>query len=450
MEVASLASVYDYLAREIFTEEPWLRSFNGASHEAIRQQFREYDRKIISLQRQKIASRINQNTIPPGVRGAKAADYTELALIKKEANKKTRHIPIRQLIKRAGQALIALKPCFMMSPLSVAQYLEPGHIEFDLVVMDEASQVKPEDALGAIARGRQIVIVGDPKQLPPTSFFDKMNFDPDDEDQTIIEESESILEAMLSHCKTRRLRWHYRSRHEDLIKFSNYKFYDADLVVFPSPHSESAEFGVKFRHITKGCFVNQRNVEEAEVIAQAVRNHFQNNPKESLGVVAMSQQQSEQINRSVEELTKQDSLFNEAHKELQKSQPDSHCPEEEAIDTIVEAVELLEESVKDYSISPFKLRRKLADYGKIMILKKYPKTPPENRLLCPRMVDELANVQPTSKWEFDEKIPKWLKENINIEEKDEFLQLVLNIIKGHQATHSGEDESFNEQKICGV
>ena len=674
IDVAFWASIYGYLAKEIFREEQWIKSFNGASHEEVRRQFCEYDRKILELQRQKIASKVNQNTIPPGVRGAKARDYTELALIKKESNKKTRHIPIRQLIKRAGKALVALKPCFMMSPLSVAQYLEPGIIEFDLVVMDEASQIKPEDALGAIARGKQIVIVGDPKQLPPTSFFDKTNFDIEDEDQTIIEESESILEAMLSNCKTRRLRWHYRSRHEDLIKFSNYKFYDGDLVVFPSPHSKSPEFGIKFTHVPKGCFVKQRNVEEAEITAQAVRNHFLSNPKETLGVVAMNQQQSEQIKRSIEELTKQDPLFRKTHeanssnaeplfiknlenvqgderdviyisctygpmepggriaqrfgpingkdgwrrlnvlftrskkrmhvfstmkaediiltgssgrgvvalknflafartghieqavitdkepdsdfeidvmnrlanhgyqckpqvgvagfyidlsvidpempgrylmgvecdgatyhssksardrdrlrqeileglgwtirriwstdwfknpeatlilildelKKLQKqnyripktiekvplsigqdNELDRYRSEEEAIDNIIETIDSVQESIKDYSHSSLGLWEKLHNYHEKVVRDKYPDTPIEKKLLHPLIIDELTKVQPTSKWEFEEKIPKYLKEDIRVEEKREFLQPILDIILLHQGSNPENSE----------
>ena len=124
-------------------------------------------------------------------------------------------------MNKAGEAIQALKPCFMMSPMSVAQFLAPGHLDFDLVVMDEASQMKPEDALGAIARGKQLIIVGDPKQLPPTSFFERTLNDEDiDEERTLIEESESILD-MAQNCyePARRLRWHYRSAHHSLIAF---------------------------------------------------------------------------------------------------------------------------------------------------------------------------------------------------------------------------------------
>jgi very-short-patch-repair endonuclease len=177
--------------------------------------------------------------------------------------------------------------------------------------MDEASQMKPEDALGAIARGRQLVVVGDPKQLPPTTFFDKV-LDDDEADSAAIVASESILDSAMPMFDARRLRWHYRSKHESLIAFSNHAFYDDRLVVFPAPYSASEEFGVKFTRVSRGRFVNRRNVEEARVIAMAVQRHLLHRPDESLGVVAMSAEQRDQIERAVEELSKDDPLFREA------------------------------------------------------------------------------------------------------------------------------------------
>lgn len=208
---------------------------------------------------------------------------------------------------RASGALVALKPCFMMGPMSVAQYLAPGQIEFDLVVMDEASQIKPQDALGAIARGSQLVVVGDPKQLPPTSFFDRVIYD--DEDLTAIEESKSILDATLPMFPARRLRWHYRSQHESLIAFSNHSFYGSDLVLFPSPYKETDNYGIQYSRVQRGCFVNRRNMEEVEIISEAVREHFRDRPEESLGVVAMNAEQRLQIERAIETLAKEDAIF---------------------------------------------------------------------------------------------------------------------------------------------
>jgi len=314
IEQIYIYSVFDILSREIITENKQLAYFSGADQNATRKQFREYDDNLKKLQQEKIAYQVARNSIShtvPGVSSGKVAAYTEMGLINKEINKKTRHVPIRQLVQRASKSLIALKPCFMMGPHSVAQYLAPGLLEFDLVIMDEASQIKPQDALGTIARGKQLVVVGDPKQLPPTSFFDKA-VDNDEEDSTAIEQSESILDVSFPMFNARRLRWHYRSRHESLIAFSNQAFYDSNLVVFPSPSSKSDEFGIKFTHVKSGRFVNQHNIEEAKVIAQAVRNHLLHHSHESLGVVAMSSKQREQVERCVEELSKDDSQFRDA------------------------------------------------------------------------------------------------------------------------------------------
>jgi very-short-patch-repair endonuclease len=314
IEQIYIYSVFDILAREIINENQELAYFSGAEQNATRKQFREYDDKLKKLQQEKIAYQVAQHGISKtvsGVSNGKVASYTEMGLINNEVNKKTRHAPIRQLIRKSSKSLVALKPCFMMGPHSVAQYLAPGQIEFDIVVMDEASQIKPQDALGTIARGKQLVVVGDPKQLPPTSFFDKA-VENDEEDATAIEQSESILDVSFPMFNARRLRWHYRSRHESLIAFSNQEFYDSNLVVFPSPSSKSDQFGIKFTHVKSGRFVNQHNIEEAKVIAEAVRNHLLHRSHESLGVVAMSAKQREQIERCVEELSKDDAQFRDA------------------------------------------------------------------------------------------------------------------------------------------
>lgn len=302
------AGIFDLLAREILREDPALAQFSGHSQEAVQEKFREYDNKLKQLQCEQIAWQVDQAKIPAGNNAALVSQRTEKALLDHESNLKRPRTPMRQLMHRAGKAIVALKPCFMMGPMSVAQYLAPGNIEFDLVVMDEASQIKPQDALGAIARGAQLVVVGDPKQLPPTSFFDRV-IDEMEEDPTSIEESESILDATLTMFPARRLRWHYRSQHESLIAFSNYSFYDNDLVLFPSPYKQAKNYGIQYSRLPNGCFVNRRNMEEARVISEAVREHFRNNPEETLGVVAMSADQRLQIERAIETLAKDDPIF---------------------------------------------------------------------------------------------------------------------------------------------
>jgi len=307
-EDAYKAGIFDLLAREILRDDPELGRFSGHSQKALQDKFREYDNKLKRLQSKQIAWRIDQTDIPLGNSSARVNELTERFLLEHECSKRMRHLPIRQLLQRAGNALAALKPCFMMGPMSVAQYLAPGKVSFDLVVMDEASQIKPQDALGAVARGGQLVVVGDPKQLPPTSFFDRI-IDNGEEDPTGIEESESILDATLPMFPSRRLRWHYRSQHESLIAFSNHSFYESDLVLFPSPHKHTEKYGVQYSRVRRGCFKNRRNKEETKVISEAVREHFRLRPEETLGVVAMNTEQRLQIERAIDTLAKDDPVF---------------------------------------------------------------------------------------------------------------------------------------------
>lgn len=304
-DIVSLVCCHQ-LSKEIFQKHPELVNFTGLEQTAIQQRFREYDNKLLKLQRMKIAHRSSKNRPPVGVATGKVSDYSEVSLIKHEVTKKTKHIAVRSLMKRAGKAILALKPCFMMSPMSVAQYLEPGRFHFDLVVMDEASQIRPEDALGAIARGTKLVVVGDPKQLPPTNFFNKMVDDGTEEEIVGLQDSESILESVMPMFKTRRLRWHYRSKHESLIAFSNKHFYDDDLVIFPSPFKSSPEFGVKLIHVGHGRFASGRNVEEARELVKSVGMHLKSNPHESVGLVAMNAEQRDEIERQLDQLAKDD------------------------------------------------------------------------------------------------------------------------------------------------
>ena len=306
-------SLFQQLSVDILKNKPELVEFSGAEQRTIKDKFCEYDKKIQTLQRQKIAQRASQVSIPKGNASGKVSTYSEASLIQHEASKKTRHISLRSLLKRAGKTITAIKPCFMMSPMSVSQYLKPGEFEFDLVVMDEASQIRPEDALGSVARGKSLVVVGDPKQLPPTSFFDKATDDEFKEDAVALEEAESILDSAIPMFKTRRLRWHYRSRHESLIAFSNFHFYDSDLVIFPSPYSKNPEFGIHYVKVARGRFTQGKNVDEARTIAQEVLRHMSENPEESVGIVAMNAQQQNEIEMHIEQQIKDDALLRQAY-----------------------------------------------------------------------------------------------------------------------------------------
>lgn len=320
-KIVSLA-IYNQLANEILKIKPSLSGFAGIEQTAIQETFKSYDRKLIGLQRKKVAFLSSRKNPPQGVSTGRVSQLTELSLIQQEISKKKRHIAVRSLLKRSGEAIKTLKPCFMMSPMSVAQYLEPGKFVFDLVVMDEASQIRPEDAIGAIARGAKLVVVGDPKQLPPTSFFnasDDAETETDDETVTL-QVTESILETVsaMPSFKKRILKWHYRSRHESLIAFSNKHFYDSKLIVFPSPFKESNEYGVKLHFISRGRFAESgsessgRNVEEAAEVVKAISKHLINNPQESLGIVAMNSKQKDEIEKQLDFLAKNDLALYEA------------------------------------------------------------------------------------------------------------------------------------------
>lgn len=325
-------AIHHHLAQDIFASDPLIRDFAGMTHNAAIQRFRECDKKLLHLQREQIAFHAAQKPVPLGVDSNRSAARTEAALIMHESGKTKRHIAIRNLLDRASAAISALKPCFMMSPLSVAQYLKPGYFQFDVVIMDEASQILPEDAIGAIARSAHkngsAVIVGDPKQLPPTNFFQAAvdgngGDDGDGDDDTVIaQEMESILDTVIPDAtfQTRRLTWHYRSRHESLIAFSNHHFYDSKLILFSSPQAISAELGIRYKKI-EGCFNERCNKEEADAIVEEAADILRQHPEESLGIVAMNNPQQEEIAARFEQMLKDDPLLQKIYDDKAKTTP---------------------------------------------------------------------------------------------------------------------------------
>ncbi|MBK9031821.1 MAG: DUF3320 domain-containing protein [Myxococcales bacterium] len=223
-----------------------------------------------------------------------------------ELKKQRRHKPLRALFREIPNLLPRLKPCVLMSPLSVAQYLDPAVRRFDLVVFDEASQIPTADAVGALARGHSAVVVGDSKQLPPTRFFELCDraaaaattsaADPDDE----LEELESILdECVAARLPELRLTWHYRSRHEDLIAFSNDRYYGGTLDVFPAAAADVPGLGVSLRAIA-GVYdragTRQNRIEAEAVVAEIVaRLTDPDRCGRSIGVVTFSKPQQELV-----------------------------------------------------------------------------------------------------------------------------------------------------------
>jgi very-short-patch-repair endonuclease len=232
----------------------------------------------------------------------------ETAVLFREANKKRRHLPIRQLFAQVPSLLMRLKPCLLMSPLSVSQFLNPELCRFDLVIFDEASQICSEDAVGAIYRGQQLVVCGDNKQLPPTAFFEQgMSDEYEDQDA---KEAFDIFDSILDECAAIGmsigwLRWHYRSRHEDLIAFSNHRFYDNRLVTFPAAAQKHPLLGIEFVHVPDGVYDRggrRDNQREADIVTDLVERHFLTHPNRSLGVAAFSVAQMNAIEDRIEQL----------------------------------------------------------------------------------------------------------------------------------------------------
>lgn len=271
-----------------------VRDFNAKSHESTIEHFRQLDRAMIVATSRVIAARLTK-----GRRAATApsSPQSELGILNRELQKKRRHLPTRRLIEAIPNLLPSLKPCFLMSPLSVAQYLDAKLPPFDLVVFDEASQIPAWDAIGAIARGTEVIIVGDSKQLPPTSFFSTMDDEGDipAEDQPV-EDMESILkECNACGIPAMWLGWHYRSRHESLIAFSNHFYYQNRLHTFPSPAERSGELGVTLRHVADGVYdkggSRTNRIEAARVVDEVVRLLTATESPDSLGIVTFNQAQ---------------------------------------------------------------------------------------------------------------------------------------------------------------
>lgn len=293
------------ILRVLTRECPELARFDGESHQKSVEEFRKLDLERIALAKQILLAEHYERL--PNASSAVGA----VGILNSELERKRGHRPIRQLLRDAGTVVQAIKPVFMMSPLSVAQFIEPGALDFDLLVIDEASQVEPVDAFGAIARSRQMVVVGDSRQLPPTRFFARLTGETSDQDPdaTGMAQAQDI-ESVLGMCCARgmpqmMLRWHYRSRHHSLIAVSNHEFYENRLFIIPSPHANTPELGLQFRHVPEGVFDSGGegvNREEARVIGLAVLDHVREYPNLSLGVAAFSVRQQQAILDEVEQL----------------------------------------------------------------------------------------------------------------------------------------------------
>ena len=287
---AFMATYYKEKAHEIITADPTLKEFDGLMFEQLISRYTQLTSEFQQLTRQALVAKVAAN-IPLDTRDAELS--SELTLLRKRIANKGRGASIRNIIDQMPHLMPCLCPVMLMSPLSVAQYLDVDAPKFDLVVFDEASQMPTSEAIGALARAKAAVVVGDPKQMPPTSFFAVSSTDDETAD---MDDLESILDDCISlSMPTRYLNWHYRSKHESLITFSNINYYDNRLVTFPSADDRASR--VTWQHV-EGFYdygKTRTNRAEAEAIAADVISRLEHHPKRSIGIVAFSKQQSDLI-----------------------------------------------------------------------------------------------------------------------------------------------------------
>lgn len=285
----------------VLHDSPVLISLARVPHDEAVKRFKEKDEQNFEINKAKIKTRLS--ALRPNL--DMIAQGSSIAILLREGEKKRKQKSIRLLLSEIGELAQTLKPCFLMSPLSVSTFLSPD-MKFDVVVFDEASQIFPQDAIGAIYRGKQLIVVGDSKQMPPSNFFNSVA-DSDDEYEEDITDFESILDLCSTAFPQRRLKWHYRSRFEQLISFSNKNFYENDLVTFPSSKTDKAGIGVDFFYVD-GTFdrKSKTNRAEADRIVDLVFENIEKYPERSLGVVAFSMAQQSLIDKLISKRRHQD------------------------------------------------------------------------------------------------------------------------------------------------
>ncbi len=309
---------------KIESQDPRIRDFSATDHERIRHKFCELDRQLPQILRENVRSILLQNYPTNRNIGTSSNQSGQIGILRRELQKRRRQLSVRRLLHKAPKVIQALKPCFLMSPLGVSQYLErtdgsSQSVYFDTVIFDEASQIKPEDAVPAISRADQVIVVGDQKQLPPSNFFEHSNVsgnDDETDDQTDwLEGQESILDVMVSMAfssvEEHNLVVHYRSRHDSLIRYSNRHFYEDRLLTFPNPGIDDS-LGVRDVYLSDGRYDvggSRTNQVEAQKVVELVFKLFQTRPNESIGVVALSRNQADRIETLIDEHRLESSQF---------------------------------------------------------------------------------------------------------------------------------------------
>ncbi|BBF45144.1 DNA helicase related protein [Lachnospiraceae bacterium KM106-2] len=308
-----LKRFYSLWLDSVVPNYPAVSSFGVSGFEDTRNDFDKLDVNQLAIARARINERILKNR--PNLDIALNAD-DEVGILKRELNKKHKTMSLRRLFETIPNLLTSLKPCFMMSPLSVSLFLPSDLYEFDLVIFDEASQIRTEDAIGAILRGKQVVIAGDSEQLPPTNFFSKqVSTEAEDSDNYFIataqpekETYESVLEEAETILPERTLRWHYRSKDESLIAFSNAKIYNHNLITFPSTYEYEEHSGVEYIYVEDAIYDRggkKHNEKEALKAAELIMEHARERSSRSLGVITFSESQQREVERQLSILRKE-------------------------------------------------------------------------------------------------------------------------------------------------
>ena len=312
------------LLDEIRLTDSNVDAFNAVVQDAAAIRFAAADRDHIA-----VGARRVQRAWAEQVIDARNAFSEQEQIVLREAHKKRRHLSTRQLLREAPDLLLKLKPCWAMSPLVVPQIL-PREQLFDVVVFDEASQVLPADGVPALLRGRRAVVAGDSRQLPPTTFFTSTADDYEDEededaelalDRPVTADMESILDAIstLIPGNSRTLSWHYRSRDERLIAFSNHHIYDGSLTTFPNALAEDCVRHVLVPFSERAITSKASNSAEVDVVVDLILEHAAKRPGESLGVIAFGINHAHRIEETLR-LRRQsqpelDEFFSEAREE---------------------------------------------------------------------------------------------------------------------------------------
>lgn len=301
-------TVHASITQRVISQHEALSLFNAGLFESKIEQYKKIakDFQYLTIQelRVKLAAQLPNTT-------AEAMQSSEIGILQRAIKNRGRGLSIRKLFDQIPTLLPRIAPCMLMSPISVAQYFDVNTKHFDILIFDEASQLPTCEAVSALARAKQSVIVGDPKQMPPTSFFSTIKLDEENMD---VEDLESILDDCLSlSVPSKYLLRHYRSKHESLIAFSNVNYYENKLLTFPS--SDDVNRKVKFHHI-KGFYdkgKTRTNKFEADEIVQYIQSHY-NNPQKrklSVGVVTFSQTQQNLIEDKLQKLFMNDPKLEE-------------------------------------------------------------------------------------------------------------------------------------------